>query len=182
LAFFPRRRILAAAGAIALILVGLFAIRGADRRADSPLHRRAGRSADPPAEAPRSIPVSAERAMRWSELAEEFGSCIEGPYRLADWKAPSEAGVYAIMHRRDPGGSPDTYVVDYCGESDQLSRGRSYPWYEQRMRRLVARAGSEENVYIAVCILERSSRADRVKIERAIIDRCTPYFNVRKGV
>lgn len=119
--------------------------------------------------------------VRWQELHEQFTDCLEGPYRLDTWEAPSQAGVIAILHKPDPENKPDTYVIDYCAEGRRLSAGGSYPWLKQRARRLVNRAGSADNLYIAVCLMRGSDRHDRRAVRRALISQYNPFFNQRGG-
>ncbi len=117
----------------------------------------------------------------WDEFRTRSVECIEGPYQLSDWEVPNRAGVYAIMHKPDPDNQPDLFVVDFCGESDRLSAYRNYPWIRQRERRMVDRAGSTDNVYIAVCLLDQSTRSDRREIEKALVREFAPFFNRKHG-
>ena len=121
-------------------------------------------------------------AVHWDEIKSGFASCMDGPYRLEDWDIPGQAGVFAVMHKPDPANQPDVYVIDYCGEAGKLSAIDAYPWFGQRVRKMIARAGSKENVYVAVCLLQQSDRQTRREIEKALIEEYNPYFNVRKGV
>lgn len=139
------------------------------------------RDSAPPPVAPVETASSAGTRVGWNELQWDFEGCAEGPYRLADWTLPDGAGVIAVLHKPDPVRRPDLYVVDYCGESEQLSRLRGYPWFEQRIRRFAARAGSHDNLYVVVCRLDPSSRGERRRIERAIVGKYQPFFNVHKG-
>jgi hypothetical protein len=144
---------------------------------------RVDESAQGPSGVSPPVPETAgQTEVNWDELKVNIASCMEGPYRLDGWEVPRQAGVYAIMHKPDPENKPDVYVIDYCGESAKLSSYRGYPWLEQRTKRMVARAGYEENVYIAVCLLDESSRQDRRRMEKALIKEYKPYFNVRRGV
>ncbi len=129
-----------------------------------------------------SVPAEQGSEATWSDLTESFSGCLEGPYRLDTWKAPSEAGVFAVMHKPDPERKPDTYVIDYCGEGEKLSAGRGYPWIQQRVRRLVARVGSLEGLYVVVCVMSDSDRRDRRYLTETLIKSYKPFFNQREGV
>lgn len=106
-----------------------------------------------------------------------FFKAFEGPFRLDSWEAPKQSGVYAVMHKKDPEIGPGTFVIDYCGQGKDLSLYRGYPWIHQRMKRLISRTGSSENVYIAVFLMPDSSVMERMKIEKALLKTFNPYFN-----
>lgn len=102
---------------------------------------------------------------------------FEGPFRLDIWESPGQAGVYAVMHKADPENRPNTFIIDYCGHGRNLSLYTGYPWIQQRKKRLVARTGSLDNVYIAVFLMPGSSKQERRRIEKALIKAFDPYFN-----
>ncbi len=129
-----------------------------------------------------TAPADGSPEVRWQDLREDLAGCLEGPYRLDAWEVPREAGVIAIMHRPDPVNRPDTYVIDYCGEGRRLSAGCSYPWLRQRARRLIARAGSLDNLFVAVCLTPGSDRRDRREIQQELVDQYQPFFNQQGGV
>jgi hypothetical protein len=106
-----------------------------------------------------------------------FFKTFTGPYRLDSWEAPKQSGVYAVLHKRASGEGPITYIIDYCGESRNLSSFRGYPWIHHRMKRLISRTGSRENVYIAVFLMPDSSKQERRQIEEALLKTFNPYFN-----
>jgi hypothetical protein len=115
-----------------------------------------------------------------SELVDRFGDAVVGPIPVTDWEPSGEAGVYAVLHKPDPDSA--IYAVDYCGESDRLRSYRSSPWIRQKQGRLIARAGSPDNIYIIIIVLPESSNAERRRIERALRDEYEPFFNRRNGV
>jgi len=117
----------------------------------------------------------------WADLVERYGSRIDGPVPLARWEPPDAPGVFVIMHRPDPQGTPESYRLDYCGESARFGAYRGSPWTWQRERRLLSRAGSWDNVYIAVITLPGSSGSERRRIEKTLIEEYNPYFNIRNG-
>jgi hypothetical protein len=45
------------------------------------------------------------------------------------------------------------------------------------MKRLIARTGSKENVYISVFLMPDSSKQERRQIEEALLKTFNPYFN-----
>ena len=106
---------------------------------------------------------------------------FEGPFRLDTWHPPVKAGIFAIMHRADTENGGGVYTIDYCGETGDFSSCRRYPWMHHRKKRFISRAGSSENLYIAVNLLPEASKQDRRAMEKALIEKFNPYFN-RKGV
>ena len=116
-----------------------------------------------------------------SDLVDLYGDSVEGPLPVESWDPSGARGVYMLMHKPDPSGSPDTYALDYCGESNRLLSFRGNPWIRQRQGRLIARAGSRDNVYIVVIVLPESSRALRRRIEKDLHEQYQPYFNRRNG-
>lgn len=135
----------------------------------------------PDIQPPPVVREDRSRAVRWSDLREQLADCLQGPYRLAGWDAPDQPGVVAIMHRPDPESQPDTFVIDYCGEWHSLSAGRGYTWIRQRARRLVAHAGSADNIYVAVCLMTEADQRARREIKNALIREFDPRFNRRAG-
>jgi hypothetical protein len=109
-----------------------------------------------------------------------FFKAFDGPFRLDSWEAPRQSGVYAVLHQATSDEGPITYIFDYCGEGRNLSSYRGYPWIHHRVKRLVSRTGSVENVYIAVFLMPDSSKQERRKIEEALVKTFNPFFN--KGV
>jgi len=106
-----------------------------------------------------------------------FFKTFDGPYRLDTWEAPQQSGVYAVLHKTASDSGPITYVVDYCGQGRNLSSYRGYPWIQHRTKRLIARTGSKENIYIAVFLMPDSSKKERRQIEKALLKTFDPYFN-----
>lgn len=106
-----------------------------------------------------------------------FFKAFDGPYRLDNWEAPKQSGVYAVLHKTASDTGPVTYIMDYCGQGRNLSSYRGYPWIHHRMKRLVSRTGSEENVYVAVFLMPNSSKLERRQIEEALLKTFNPYFN-----
>lgn len=95
-----------------------------------------------------------------------IGMAIEGPHRIVDWKPPECAGVYALLHKPDPKNRPDTYIIDYLGESDRLT-----------METVSRQAGAGNDTYIAVYRMEDSSGRERQRIAAALTRRFSPQFN-----
>ena len=106
-----------------------------------------------------------------------FFKTFDGPYRLDNWEAPQQSGVYAVLHKTTSDEGSVTYIIDYCGQGWNLSSYRGYPWIQHRMKRLIAHTGSEENVYIAVFLMPDSSKKERRQIEKALLKTFDPYFN-----
>ncbi len=115
------------------------------------------------------------------ETIPNLNDVFETPVRMDQFDPPREAGVYAVMHRIEAEGEPPRYVIDYCGESRRLGPFRGHPWINQSKGRLLSRAGSEENVYIAVMLMPDSTPKDRRDIEAVLIEAFNPYFNRVKG-
>lgn len=106
-----------------------------------------------------------------------FFKAFDGPYRVDTWEAPQQSGVYAVLHKTGSDSGQITYIIDYCGQGRNLSSYRGYPWIQHRMKRLIARTGSKENVYIAVFLMPDSSKQERRQIEKALLKTFNPYFN-----
>jgi len=106
-----------------------------------------------------------------------FFKALDGPYRLDTWEAHQQSGVYAVLHKTTSDAGPITYIIDYCGQGLNLASYRGYPWIQHRMKRLIARTGSKENVYIAVFLMPDSSKQERRQIEEALLKTFNPYFN-----
>jgi hypothetical protein len=106
---------------------------------------------------------------------------FDEPVRLDRWTPPGISGVYAIMHRDDPENQPSTYTIDYCGQNRKLISFGGYPWLQHARKRLLTRAGSIDNVFIAVIPMPQSSGAERRELKRALIEIFDPYFNKEKG-
>ena len=118
----------------------------------------------------------------WDDFEQEFAVTVEGPYRLDEWTPSSEAGVIAILHKNENMLGPDTFTFDYCGEASSFAQWRSYPWMKQREKKLRSCAGSPEQLYVAVCSMPGSSRADRKKLTESLIETYNPCLNQKKGV
>ncbi|MCP4547450.1 MAG: zf-HC2 domain-containing protein [bacterium] len=118
-----------------------------------------------------------ERELLWTEIGDGFTGCFEGPYRLEELELSNQPGVMAVMHKPDPADRPNTFILDYCGEAQNLSTIRSYPWLAQRLRRMARRAGDEKNLYIAVCTMPESSRSERTARKQALLHEFKPFFN-----
>jgi hypothetical protein len=106
-----------------------------------------------------------------------FFKAFDGPYRLDNWDAPRQPGVYAVLHKSTSDEGPITYTIDYCGQGRNLSSYKGYPWIRHRMKRLVARTGSADNVYVAVFLMPDSKKQERRQIEKALLKAFDPYFN-----
>jgi hypothetical protein len=117
-------------------------------------------------------------AASWEKISSDFAGCIEGPYRLSNYSPPPEAGVFAILQKV----GTDDYRILYCDQSKDLASYKAYPWIYQRQRQILSYAGSDENVYVAVCLKPQSSRSDREVLEKNIIKEYKPEFNKKPGV
>jgi hypothetical protein len=90
----------------------------------------------------------------------------EGPKPILSWEPPYRAGLYAVMrpHKTES----DSFVVLYIGESGNLSeRGflrnhHKYPCWKTK-------AGSDENLYIAIHKMPDSTENDRRRVEALVI-------------
>lgn len=116
-------------------------------------------------------------AVSWEKISKDFAGCIEGPYRIENYNPPPAAGVFAVLQKVNG----DSYKVLYCDESYDLASYRAYPWIYQRKRQILSYAGSDENVYVAVCLKPQSSRSEREILEKNIIEEYKPQFNKKSG-
>lgn len=101
---------------------------------------------------------------------------FDGPYQLDSWDPPAHAGVYAIMHKPNPNPQPNTFHIDYFGETEDFS-GRGFPWNHERSNCFVKQAGTKSNVFVGFCILLGSTQASRRTIEQNLIRRYNPECN-----
>ncbi len=123
------------------------------------------------------IKIADGSAVSWEKISGDFAGCIEGPYRLSNYNPPPEAGVFAILQKV----STDDYRVLYCDQSKDLASYKAYPWISQRQRQILSYAGSDQNVYVAVCLKPQSSRLEREMLEKNIIEEYKPQFNKKPG-
>jgi hypothetical protein len=118
----------------------------------------------------------------WEKMKREFGESVQDPVELDSWIASGQPGVYVVLHKPDPKNQPEVYRFDYCGEAAKLVTFTGSPWNRQRERRLLARAGSRDNIYIAVLSLPESTTRERREIKRMLIEEFNPFFNRKNGV
>ena len=97
---------------------------------------------------------------------------IEGPFPFDEWEQSDESGVFAILHKSGTG----PYIVDYIGESEKLLY-RGFPFINQKKEHLLERAGSTDNVYIAVYPMPESTGRERKRIEQYLIRKYRPFLN-----
>jgi hypothetical protein len=117
----------------------------------------------------------------WEELEETLAMKVEGPFLVDEWIPSSEAGVIAVLHKNENMLGPDTFTMDYIGEVRNFARLRSYPWIKQREKKLLACAGSPEQLYVAVCNMPGSLRVERKKLTESLIETYNPCLNQKKG-
>lgn len=164
-----RLPMLAPAGAVAaLIAILLFALWRAPDNGEG--HGFAG------------IDLNGQSSAGIASLAAQYGGVVKGPIPLDSWDPSGEPGVFMLLHKPAAGDATDSYALDYCGESGRLWSYRGSPWIRQRAGRLIARAGSRENIYIIVIVLPDSPNTLRKRIERDIREDYQPFFNYRNGV
>jgi hypothetical protein len=123
------------------------------------------------------IKIADSSAASWEKISSDFAGCIEGPYKLNNYNPPPEAGVFAVLQKV----STDDYRVLYCDQSKDLASYKAYPWIYQRQRQILSYAGSDQNVYVAVCLKPQSSRSEREMLEKNIIEVYKPQFNKKPG-
>jgi len=117
----------------------------------------------------------------WEKMKREFGDAVQDPVELESWVPNGQPGVFVVLHKPDPINQPELYRFDYCGESARLVSFHGNPWNRQRERRLLSRAGSRDNIYIAVVPLPESTLRERRKITRILIEEFNPFFNRKNG-
>ncbi|MFC1551692.1 anti-sigma factor family protein [Candidatus Latescibacterota bacterium] len=101
---------------------------------------------------------------------------IDGPYALDEWEQSDTPGIFALLHKPDPENSPETYIIDYVG--DTLSVGNDYAaWFELNRETILERAGSADNIYVAVYRMPDSSESYRLSVAGFFIHKHKPYFN-----
>jgi hypothetical protein len=112
------------------------------------------------------------------EISEDFLSArsIEGPFQLSEWEGNDIPAIFAVLHKPDQLNKPNTYIIDYLGETDGVQNS-TVRWIEENHERILSRAGSENNVYIAVYHMPGSSKSFRTMIAGFFIHRHKPYFN-----
>jgi hypothetical protein len=107
---------------------------------------------------------------------------VQGPVPVDEWQPTNEAGVFFVLHRPDPENRPDVFTVDYCGERKRLGSYYGYPWINQRARKILSRAGSRENVFVAVYPMPGSTEQQREDIKWRFVKKYEPFFNEDQGV
>jgi hypothetical protein len=115
-------------------------------------------------------------------LSEFLDESIVEPTPVEEWQPTEEAGVFLVMHQPDPENRPDHFAIDYCGERSRLGSYQGYSWLPQIKRRLLARAGTEDNVFVAVYPMPGSTRSERKYVKQQIIEEYDPHFNRDRGV
>lgn len=112
------------------------------------------------------------------QLSSDFLSSrsIEGPIPLGEWTMSDTPSLFAVLHKPDPVNKPDTYIIDYMGDTSGPRDG-SESWIEQNCGRILSRAGSTDNIYIAVYYMPGSSESQRMRIAGFLIHKHKPYFN-----
>jgi len=88
---------------------------------------------------------------------------FSGPYLLEDWQPEDAAGVFAILTKLDPVNKPTVYSVIYVEETASFDRS-GFPWSHSLARSWLREAKLKKNVYIAYCLLPRSTREKRNQI------------------
>ncbi|MFC1537892.1 anti-sigma factor family protein [Candidatus Latescibacterota bacterium] len=112
------------------------------------------------------------------QLSGDFLSArsIEGPFPVAEWEQPDTPGIFAILHKPDPENKPDTYIIDYMG--DFVGAEIDYAsWIDMNSELFLSRAGSADNIYVAVYRMPGSSESYRMRVAGFFIHRHKPYFN-----
>jgi hypothetical protein len=117
-----------------------------------------------------------------SILSEFLDDSVIEPTPVEEWQPTEEAGVFLVMHQPDPENQPEQFAIDYCGERSRLGSYQGYTWLPQIKRRLLARAGTEDNVFVAVYPMPGSSKSERKQIKQQIIEKYDPHFNRDRGV
>ncbi|MFC1650610.1 anti-sigma factor family protein [Candidatus Latescibacterota bacterium] len=112
------------------------------------------------------------------ELSGDFLSArsIDGPFPLDDWEQQDTPGIFAVLHKPDPENRPDTYTIDYMGDTGSGEIDYA-AWVDLNRGHFLTRAGSSDNIYVAVYRMPDSSESYRLRIAGYFIHKHKPYFN-----
>ncbi|MFC1540886.1 anti-sigma factor family protein [Candidatus Latescibacterota bacterium] len=101
---------------------------------------------------------------------------VEGPFILGERELPDTPGIFAVLHKPDPENRPDTYIIDYLGDTLDAEIGYA-SWIELNREHFLVRAGSTDNIYVAVYRMPDSSVSYRLRVAGYFIHKHKPYFN-----
>ncbi|PHJ57166.1 hypothetical protein VF14_21780 [Nostoc linckia z18] len=102
---------------------------------------------------------------------------FEGPWSLNTWNPPRLAGIYAIMCKPYPLTQLNKYQIIYFGETENFAE-RGFPWNHHASQCWINQAGNSLNVYVGVCHLPGSTKAQRLLVESDLTQRYRPACNL----
>lgn len=76
--------------------------------------------------------------------------------------------VFIVMHKKATPDGAETFSIDYLGESGDLLSVERYPWFEQRKKELMNKAGSPDNIYVIISPQPNSSPLERRQIKKLL--------------
>ena len=96
------------------------------------------------------------------------------PERLSSWHPPSHSGLYAILIP-DSSVEPKPFRVLYFGESSNMSEVE----FTSHHRYLcwIHEAGTEDRLYISICLIPNSTRVERSAGEMNLVMKYRPICN-----
>jgi len=104
------------------------------------------------------------------------GILFDGPYQLKRWEPVSYPGIYAIMKKPDSYNKPHTYHILYFGESDNLSKLKSFKSHP-KYKCWTEEAGSSNITYIGGHLMPNSKFEKRKELIEALIKIFKPVCN-----
>lgn len=107
------------------------------------------------------------------------GYSFKGPRVLGGWTPPSEPGVYAILRRPEPEGSPEKYSVLYVGHADDLS-GEGFPFRHPQAPCWMERAESKWKLHICTYQFSGGGRSHREQMAQELMAIYEPPCNTDK--
>lgn len=95
-----------------------------------------------------------------------------GPIKLTEWGPPMDEVIYVILAREK-----DTFNVIYVDQSKQTDKTDFFTKNE-KFKCWLTHAGSEENLYLSIYLLQNSDEKDKQRIVTKIISRYKPICNM----
>ena len=107
-------------------------------------------------------------SIKWGDID------FNGPNLITNWDPPYCAAVYAIMMKPYPKNKPRTYRILYFGESGNLS-DRGFYKSHHKYECWIKYADSEQNLYIGVYLMHKSTDDERRKVESELINQYSSH-------
>lgn len=94
-----------------------------------------------------------------------------GPIKLSEWGPPMEEVVYSIMNRTN-----DTFNIIYIDQAEPTKEADFFTKNE-KFKCWLVNAGYENNLYLSIYPMWKSSKNERLRIVDKAIQRYNPICN-----